>query len=162
MNAIRMIVGAAALLALTGGTAAAQGRGHGRGREGAPGQLKKEGRYGEERYQDPRSDAWRFDGRQRELARNWYFHERRGGYDLPPGLRDRDRLPPGLAARFRPGYVIEPEWRERLYPAPFALIRVFPPPPLGYRYMLFGGDLVLVDTGYRVADIVGLELNFGY
>ncbi len=152
MRVLPAMYGAMALLALTSGGAVAQGRGHGRGREGAPGQLRKEQRY----------DDQRFDSRQRELAHNWYYHERRDGYDLPPGLRDRDRLPPGIAARLRPGYYIEPDWRPRLYPAPYALIRVFPPPPYGYRYMLFGGQLVLVDTGYRVADVIGLSLNFGY
>ncbi len=152
MKGLRLIVGAAALLTLTAGVAMAQGRGHGRGRENAPGQLKKQERY----------NAARFYDRDRELARNWYYHERRDRDRLPPGFRYSDRLPDPYVTRIRPGYVIEPEWRARLYPAPVALIRVFAPPPPGYRYMVFGGQVLLVGGGYQVADVISLELNLGF
>jgi Ni/Co efflux regulator RcnB len=144
---------AVALLGLTGGEALAQGRGHGRGhdRGGRP-----ETR-GQERREDRAAEA-RFGDRDRVYARNWYYHNRR---DLPPGLRDRDRLPPPFEARFRPGYVIEPEWRARIYPAPVVLVRTFAPPPPGYRYVVFGGHLVLVDDGYRVRDVLSLDIHLG-
>ena len=152
MKGLRMIVGATALLALTSGVAVAQGRGHGRGREHAPGQMKKYERY----------DQMRFAARDRELARNWYYHERRDGLDLPLGFREADRLPPRYSAMIRPGYIIEPAWRTRLYPAPVELVRVFPPPPPRYRYMVLGGQVLLLDTGFRVADVIGLEMNMAY
>ncbi len=155
-----ILAGPVVLLALTSGLAMAQGRGHGRGHDDdEQGYNRGQARKAE------RERAFRFDDRDRGLARNWYFHERRDHGDdddqLPPGLRGRDRLPPGWEARLRPGYVIERDWRDRLYPAPLVLIRSFPPPPPGCRYVIFGGNLLLVDPGYHVADVIHLELNLG-
>lgn len=152
MKGLRLIVGAAALLTLTAGAAMAQGRGHGRGRENAPGQVKKSERY----------EQMRFAARDRELARNWYYHERRDRLNLPPGFREGDRLPPVYAERIRPGYIIEPAWRTRLYPAPVELVRVFPPPPPRYRYVVLGGQVLLIDVGFRISDVIGLEMNMAY
>lgn len=152
MQVLRTLVAAAALVALTSGAAAAQGRGHGRGREHAPGQVKKEERLAEAR----------FAARDRDLARNWYYHERRDRLDPPPGFRDRDRIPVAFAARIRPGYVVEPAWRARLYPAPVALVRVFAPPPPRYRYVVLGGHVLLIDAAFRIADDIGLEMDLAY
>lgn len=172
MRARWMIAGAVALLALSSGAAMAQGRGQGRGKGENRGQAKKAERQAEARFGD----------RDREVARNWYIHERRGGRDegegrearegeglppglrgreLPPGLRDRDRLPPGLERRLQPGYVIEPAMRPQLYPVPDLLLRQFTPPPPGNRYFSFGGHIVLVDNGYRLMDMISLNLNIG-
>ncbi len=156
MRAFRMATAVAFLLVAAAGTAAAQGRG--RGREHAPGQMKKAEREADRRFAD--SD--------REYARNWYVHERRGGdglppglrgRELPPGLRDRDRLPPGLERRLEPGWVIEPEYRPQLYPVPIELQRRFAPPPDGYAYFTFGGNVLMVDAGFRVADVIRLGVT---
>ncbi len=163
-----LIAAAALLLAATGGPAAAQGRGRGRGQDKPQnrGQAKKAEREAEARFGD----------RDREVARNWYVHERRGGEqegegregppglrgrELPPGLRDRDRLPPGLEGRLRPGFIFEPAMRRDLHPVPVVLVRAFVPPPPGYQYFLFGGHVVLVDPGYRLFDVIHLEINIG-
>ncbi len=145
-----LYAGAVALLALTGGRAMAQGRGHGRGHDQGEnrGQAKKADREAEARFGD----------RDRVYANNWYYHNRRA---LPPGLRDRDRLPPGVERRFGPGYVIERDWRPRIYPAPVVLVRTFPPPPPGCRYVVFGGRIVLLDGGFRVRDFIRLDINLG-
>lgn len=138
-----------ALVVATAGPGLAQGRGHGRGRENAPGQLKKE---------DRGDDGPRFNDHDRVYAHNWYWHSRRS---LPPGLRDRDRLPPGIEERFRAGWVVEPEWRARIQPAPVVLVRGFTPAPEGCRYVLLGGHLALIDAGFRVMDVIHLEINLG-
>ena len=156
MRARWILAGAVALLALTSGGAMAQGRGHGRGRDKGepPGQAKKTERQ-------ERREASFAEG-DRERARNWYVHERRNpnqGHELPPGLRDRDRLPPGLERRLQRGWVGDRDNRRLLYLPPPVLVRGFAPPPPGYRYFLFGGHLVLVDPGYRVFDVIHLELN---
>ncbi len=44
---------------------------------------------------------------------------------------------------------------------PRSLTRGFAPAPRGYRYMVIGGHIVLVDTGYRVADVFRLTINIG-
>ncbi len=169
---------AGALMALAT-VAQAQGRGQGRGRDrdrGAdnsdrglpPGQAKKAERR-EQRDQDAR-----FADRDRDIARNWYVHERRDARDddnrddrgddargLPPGLRDRDRLPPGIERKLAAGYLLSADDRRVLYPAPVILVRAFPPPPPGFRYFAFGGHIVMVDGGWRVRDVIHLEITAG-
>ncbi len=141
--------GVVAWLALTSTAAVAQGRGHDKGDRGENrGQAKK---------QERQADA-RFGDHDRVYANNWYYHNR---HNLPPGLRDRDRLPPGVERRFAPGYVIDRDWRARVYPAPVVLVRTFPPAPPGCRYVVFGGHIVLVDGGYRVRDFISLDIHLG-
>ena len=153
MRARWMLAGAMTLLAVTSGAAAAQGRGHGRDKDKGlpPGQAKK----------DERREA-RFEDHDREIARNWYVHERRNpneDRELPPGLRDRDRLPPGIERQLQRGWVVDRDDRRLLYPPPPALVRGFGPPPPGCQYFVFGGHLVILDPGYRVQDVIHLELN---
>ncbi len=145
MKRFGVLAGAVVVLVLSGGPLLAQGRGHGRGRENAPGQLKKE-------------DA-RFGDRDREIARNWYLHEQRSGRQLPPGLRDRDRLPPGIERQLQPGYVLAPEYRSQVYPCPPELIRGFAPPPTGFRFMMIGGRVVLMDAAFRIADAIQVGVS---
>jgi hypothetical protein len=144
-----------ALLALTSTAALAQGRGHGRGhgdnRGAPPGQVKKAERANDAHFRD----------QDRQYADNWSQHYYNQHRDLPPGLRDRDRLPPGIAGRVRPGWVVEPAYRPRLYPVPVVLVRRFAPPPAGCRYMFFDGRVVLVDPRYRVVDMLQLNINLG-
>jgi hypothetical protein len=52
--------------------------------------------------------------------------------------------------------------RQRSYPAPVALVRTFSPPPPGFRYLVIGGNVVLVDNGYQVQDVIRLQINFGF
>jgi len=145
-----MIAGAVALLALTSGAAVAQGRGNQANR----GQTKK----AERAAQAQRRAEARFNDHDRQVAREWYNQHQR---NPPRGFRDRDRLPPEYEARIQPGYVFDPVVRQRAYPAPVALTLQFGPAPSGYRYMVIGGHIVLVDDGYRVADVFRLEINIG-
>jgi len=152
---------AVAALALTSGAALAQGRGHGRDRdhenEHGHGHRAPPGRA----MRAERPEPGRFDAQDRMYARNWYYHEVYQHEDRrPAGLRDRDRLPAAVAARLRPGWVVERPWRDRLYPVPVMLLRRFAPPPPGCRYLLFGGRLVLVDPGFRVVDVMELDFRF--
>jgi hypothetical protein len=144
-----LIAGVAALLAVTAGPAVAQGRGQGHGKAQNRGQAKKAERQAEARFND----------HDRQIANNWYTHNRTR--QLPPGFRDADRLPPNLETRLRPGYVLDPDLRRRVYPAPVVLVRGFTPAPPGYRYVVIGGHIVLVDDGYRLFDVIRLEINLG-
>ena len=137
---------AVVLLAMTSGVAVAQG--HGRAQRGKP----------QNRGQAKKAERAAFAERDRQIANNYYVHNRQ---QLPPGLRDQDRLPPDRDQRLQPGYVIDRNDRPRLYPAPAPLVRTFSPPPQGYRYVTFGGHIILVDDGYRVADVIRLQINIG-
>lgn len=133
------------LLAMTSGVAVAQGRGQSRAKPQNRGQAKK-------------AERAAFAERDRQIANNYYSHNRQ---QLPPGLRDQDRLPPAQEQRLQPGYVFNRNDRQRMYPAPAPLVRTFAPPPRGYRYVTFGGHIILVDDGYRVADVIRLQINIG-
>jgi hypothetical protein len=141
---------AVALLAVTSGVAAAQGNGHGQNR----GQAKK----AEHAARAQRRAEARFNDHDRQLAHDWYEHHRSSP---PRGFRVRDRLSPEYEVRIRSGYVFEPYVRRRAYPAPVELTAQFGPAPRGYRYMVIGGHIVLVDAGYRVADVFRLTINIG-
>ena len=155
----RQVMWVAALLALASTPGLAQGRGHGRGRQSAPGQVKRESGQRGPAVRGDHQEQRDFDDNDRALAQNWYYHSRA---DLPPGLRDRDRLPPAYQRRLVRGYVIEPTWRQRLYPVPVALVRHFGPPPPNCRYFVLGGNIVMVDPGYRVLSVISLSFNLGH
>lgn len=70
-----------------------------------------------------------------------------------------ERGPRGVVIGY--GYVVEPRYREYCHPVPVAILEELPPPPPSYRYFIFGGNVVLVDNGYRVQDFISLNFNFG-
>lgn len=127
----------AALLALTGASMTTYGQDHDRGRD--------------------RNEHNRFDDHDREAMRGWYteHHDR-----LPRGFRDRDRLSDDFERRLTVGFVLTPEYRRRVVVVPDDLYRRLPPPPRGYRYVVIGGHICLVDHDWRVADVVHFELGF--
>lgn len=139
-----MAVVAVALLAMTSDPAVAQGRG--RGNQGQNrGQAKKAARQ--------------FAAQERQAAQQWAQQHRAAP---PRGFRREDRLPPVYETRIVPGYVFDTYARQRSYPAPVEMVRTFSPPPPGYRYVVIGGNVVLVDDGYRVQDVISLHINFGF
>ena len=105
--------------------------------------------------------------------KGWY-KDRRGYYRFDDDdrrgfvayVRDHDderwfheRGPRGVVIGY--GYVVEPRYREYCHPVPVAILEELPPPPPSYRYFIFGGNVVLVDNGYRVQDFISLNFNFG-
>ncbi|MGB7624683.1 MAG: hypothetical protein WBN92_20245, partial [Terriglobia bacterium] len=62
--------------------------------------------------------------------------------------------------RLRPGYVLDNDMRRMSHPAPNEFTRGLGRPPRGYRYVIIGGHVVLVDSGYRVHDTIHLHVNF--
>jgi Ni/Co efflux regulator RcnB len=102
-------------------------------------------------------DHSRFDDHDRQISRDWYNQH----HDHPPaGLRDRDRLRPEYESRLREGYVLDRNMRRMVYTVPSDYYRRLPPPPRGYRYVFIGGHMVLIDSGYRVHDVIHFEANF--
>jgi hypothetical protein len=76
-------------------------------------------------------------------------------------FRHDNRWNNDYANRFQSGYVLDPDMRRMSRPAPRAMIRGFGVAPRGYRYIIIGGHVLLIDSGYRVHDTIRLELNFG-
>jgi len=134
--------------------AGSAGAGQDRGREND--RRDDGGRQQNEHYQDRRGE-YRFNNHDRQATRDWYNH-RPNRSDR--GFRDSDRLAPDYESQIRTGVVLNPELRRRSYAIPYELRRRLAPAPRGYRYIVVSGHVVLVDDGYRVYDVVHLELNF--
>jgi Ni/Co efflux regulator RcnB len=96
----------------------------------------------------------KFDDNDRRVAHEWYeAHHNRP----PAGFRERDRLEAKHEELLREGYVLDQGFRGRIQPLPSGLR--LPPPPRQQRYVVIGGHVVLIDRGYRVHDVIHLELR---
>jgi len=148
-------------LALSATIAVAQGNGHGHDkhdrdddddrrydrddRDHGHGNGHNKGQ-GHERYVDRDGDI-----------RGWY----RTHYNhLPPGLANRDRLPPGLERQLIVRGTLPPGLRGRMQPCPRELEVMLPPPPPNYVHVVIGGNLVLYNrANFQIADVFHLEIN---
>ena len=61
--------------------------------------------------------------------------------------------------RLKPGYVLDKDMRKMSRQAPNDLTRGLGGAPKGYRYVVIGGHVVLVDNGYRVHDTINLHIS---
>jgi Ni/Co efflux regulator RcnB len=138
MNRRRWIaLSIAALLVLAGGPLLAQDRDRDRGQD----------------------EHRKFDDHDHDAMRDWY----KDHHEHPPrGFRDQDRLPPEFERQLAVGFVLTPEFRRRIVACPDDLCRRFPAPPRGYRYVVLGGHVCLVDAQWRVADVVHFETEFHF
>jgi hypothetical protein len=99
-------------------------------------------------------DHDRFDDHDRAAAHDWYkdhhdaFHHDEGRYwhsAWEPNIHE--------------GFVLTPEMRRAWRPVPHELLVRLGPCPPGYRYVVIGDHVVLVDSGWRIHDVLHLELN---
>lgn len=142
-----------ALLALTSLAAVAQDRDdQNRGNEKNRGQDQRYENRGQskKRYRQ-------FNENQRQQARNYYNQNQN-----QPVFRQDDRWNDDYERRIQPGYVLDDDMRRMTRPAPEDMIRGMGRPPRGYRYVVIGGHVVLIDSGYRVHDAIHLEINVGH
>jgi Ni/Co efflux regulator RcnB len=100
-------------------------------------------------------DEARFQDKDRQAARDWYQHHRE---NPPEGFRQSDRLDSSMESHLRVGVVMDNDLRHRIHPVPADLLATLPPPPAGYRYEVVGGQIVLVDSGWRIHDIININL----
>jgi len=97
----------------------------------------------------------RFDDHDRDGARDWYHHHH-DAFRVREGRYWHREWGPEI----HEGFVFTPDMRRAIRPVPHdLLIRLGPPPP-GYRYVLIGDRVCLIDQGYRVHDVLNFELNF--
>ena len=95
-----------------------------------------------------------FNDRQRQRAQIYYNQHRND-----EGFRHDDRWNNDYESRLRPGYVLDEDMRRMSRPAPYEMTRGFGHAPRGYRYVVIGGHVVMVDGGYRVHDSIRFEVN---
>jgi Ni/Co efflux regulator RcnB len=97
----------------------------------------------------------RFDDHEHQVVNDWWGHH----HDHPVvGFRAEDRLPAAGDGRLVVGFTLDNDWRHRVHPVPADLMAELPPPPVGYRYYVIGGHIVLVDRDWRVADVININL----
>ena len=118
----------------------------------------KEERKAEKRERKNIQPGTYFNDQQRTYVREYYVQNYSNGKKCPPGLAKKNNgcMPPGQAKNWVVG---QPLPRGvLLYTVPQPVIRQLPPAPYGYRYVLIGGDVVLVQqqTNLIVDIIVGL------
>ena len=136
-----------ALLVL-GGSAWAHGRGQGKGQtERTAGDKVRE-------VLPPSVPV--FTTRERTITTNWFSTNRSS---LPPGLAKRDRLPPGLEKQLRERGTLPPGLQKQLYPLPVALERQLSVLPTGYRRVIIGNNIIVMEpaTGL-IYDIIRIVI----
>ena len=124
------------VLALVASLAWAQGKGKGRG---DPGQSETVGE--KVRRVLPESVSV-FTVQERTIVTNWFATNRSG---LPPGLAKRDRLPPGLEKQLRERGTLPPGLQKKIQPLPMALERQLTVLPTGYRRVVIGNFVILMN-----------------
>jgi len=96
-----------------------------------------------------------FDDHDRAAAREWY-HNNPHAFRHDEGRYWHNEWEPNI----REGFVLTPDMRAGIRPLPHDLYVRFGAPPPGYRYVIIGDHVVLVDRGYRIHDVLHFELNF--
>jgi hypothetical protein len=96
-----------------------------------------------------------FDDHDRQAARTWYqgHHD---AFSHEEGARWHQAWEPNI----REGFVMTPDMRAAIEPAPVDLVAQFGPAPEGYRYVVIGDHVVHIDCGFRIHDVLHFELNF--
>ena len=145
---------ATALLAFVSVAGVAQDRGNGNDQGRGNNEDNGRGRGKDNRGQNKKQYR-RFNDNQRNYART-YYGEHQQVFVQPNTWND------DYERRIQPGYVLDDDMRRMARPAPYDMIRGMGRPPRGYRYVVIGGHVILVDSGYRVHDAIHLELNLGH
>jgi hypothetical protein len=84
-----------------------------------------------------------FTTQERTVVTN-YFRGNASG--LPPGLAKRDRLPPGLERQLRERGTLPPGLQKKVQPLPPELERQLTVLPTGYRRVVIGNAVILMNT----------------
>ena len=84
-----------------------------------------------------------FTTQERTVVTN-YFRSNASG--LPPGLAKRDRLPPGLEKQLRERGTLPPGLQKKVQPLPPELERQLTVLPTGYRRVVIGNAVILMNT----------------
>jgi hypothetical protein len=84
-----------------------------------------------------------FTEQERIFIKDWF--RRRGRSGLPPGLAKRDRLPPGLEKQLRERGTLPPGLQKKIHPLPYELERELRRLPTGYKRVIIGGNIILME-----------------
>jgi len=96
------------------------------------------------------SVSFSFSAGDRAYLDDWYRGHRG---QLTVEFEGRDHWRPEYDRRFVTGYVVEPEFRRWAHPAPVEWEAHMQRLPRGYRYVVIGDHICVVDDGWRVYDV---------
>lgn len=159
MRNMRWLVGAAALfvsfsLGAPRMTRAQDDRDHHDDHHGGS-DYHDNGHHNGDHHDGDHHDHDRFDDHDRQQAHEWYaqhhtyFRESEGRY-----------WHNSWEGNIHEGFVFTPEMRRGYRPVPHDLMVRLGPVPHGYRYVVIGDHVVLVDDGWRIHDVLHFEANF--
>jgi hypothetical protein len=77
--------------------------------------------------------------------------------DLPPGLAKRESLPPGIQKQLDRNGTLPPGLQKKVQPLPQVCDSPLPRLPSGYRRVIYGPRVMLVDNSSRILDAFNLE-----
>lgn len=97
------------------------------------------------------SITFSFGDRDRQAMREWYRT-----HSTAPEFQAR-RWNPQYEQRLQVGLVLDPDLRAWARPAPADLYGSLAPLPRGYRYMIVGDHVVVVDDGWRIQEVNHFE-----
>ena len=144
---------ASAVLSLALSTTIAVAQEHGQGHEN----HDRDGRDDRGHENDHGHGHNRYSDHDRDAARGWYHTHYR---HLPPGLANRDRLPPGLERQLVVRGTLPPGLQKQMRPCPPDLERELPPPPPHYAHVVIGGNLVLLNrANFQIVDVFHFDIN---
>lgn len=115
----------------------------------------KDEKKAEKREREDIKQGAYFNDQHRAYARQYYSTTYKNGKKCPPGLAKKNNgcMPPGQVQNLVVGQPIPPN--VKVYQVAQPVIRQLPPAPVGYRYELIGGDIVLVQQQSNIiVDII--------
>ena len=100
-------------------------------------------------------DHDRFDDHDRAAAHDWY-HDHHTYFRHDEGRYWHSEWEPNI----HEGFVFTPEMRRAFRPVPHELLVRLGPAPHGWRYVVIGDHVCLIDADWRIHDVLHFELNF--
>ena len=89
-----------------------------------------------------------------KYVREW-FNDSSNATGLPPGLANREELPPGLQRHLQKNGVLPPGLQKKLVPLPSSLTSHLPKPPGGIELVFLAGNVLAIEvSSHKVIDIV--------
>ncbi|MBZ5539230.1 MAG: hypothetical protein LAN61_01795 [Acidobacteriia bacterium] len=124
------------------GNSQGQGKGHQKHKKDRDDEDDQGGRGGKTRVRIV------FGAHDRELISRYYTHR---NSNLPPGLAKRGgNLPPGLEKHLERDGTLPPGLQKRVQPCPEELERQLPRLPAGYRRVVLGAHIMIVNRNTNV------------
>ena len=79
-----------------------------------------------------------------------WFHDSKNLSGLPPGLANREQLPPGLQRQLQRNGKLPPGLEKKIQPLPPVLVAKLPPLPEDRTRVIIGGNIILMEKSTSI------------